>query len=79
MENKIQPYLLYCPQCLSKEQGVSLGSITSQGFVILKRKFAHETMIMADSFTLVCDCGYYIRIEYGKIIRDSLHQYFSNG
>lgn len=77
--NEVEPYLLYCPECFNRKDKISLGSITSQGYVILKRKYGRETLIIADEYSLVCDCGYYVRIEKGKMIRDSLHNINLNG
>ncbi len=67
------PHLLHCPRCKQDNDSyVNLGSITSEGYLILMRKHQRQTMIMADSYSVICDCGYYIRVEYGKIKNELL-------
>ena len=63
-----EPHLLHCPKCKQNgEINTSLGSITSEGYLIIMQKHARQTMIMADAYSVICTCGYYIRIESGKI------------
>lgn len=77
------PSLIYCPNCrLSQENGnlgsnkrdaITMGSVTSEGYVIIKRTLGKMTMIMATTYSLICDCGYFIRVSNGKITHDALH------
>ena len=67
-----QGTLLICPACQVNEFNTygtyrSFGSITNQGEVIIMRKSNHRTMFIAKEFTLVCDCGYSIYYNHGKI------------
>ncbi len=57
-----------------------MGSITSEGYFIIKRgafreyqnrNFYHNStdiMIMADTYSVFCECGYTIRVDHGRII-----------
>lgn len=58
-----------------------MGSITSEGYFIIKRGAFREysperpslyhtaspIMIMSEQYTVFCECGYAIRIDHGKI------------
>lgn len=61
--------LLQCPNCKNKKDYVNLGSVSSEGYIILKRQYGRFTTIMASEYSVICDCGYYIRVENGRIIR----------
>ena len=57
-----------------------MGSITSEGYFIVKRgafrkigenlfdKPVSDVMVIAEKYSIVCECGYIIWIENGKII-----------
>lgn len=67
--NDILQTIIKCPNCTAtnRKDNVNLGSISSDGYVILKRQFGRYTMVMAEEYSIICDCGYFIRIEHGKI------------
>lgn len=73
------PSIIACPQCKNRKDYVNLGSVTSEGYVILQRKYGRHTMIMAEQYSVICDCGYFIRIENGKITSTALPIISSNG
>ena len=66
----ILPAIMHCPNCKNRRDNVNLGSITSEGYIIIKQKFNRHMMIMADAYSLICDCGYFIRVSEGKIVAD---------
>lgn len=80
MENSIVPQLVKCPECALKKANAYMGSITSEGYFIIKRgafreyqnrNFYHnssDVMIASEKYTVFCECGYAIRIDHGKII-----------
>lgn len=61
------PQLLHCPHCKERRDNEALGSITSEGYFIAKRKYGRATMVMAESYSVICDCGFYFKVECGKI------------
>lgn len=65
--NNILQTIVKCPNCANRKDNVNLGSVTSDGYVILKRQYGRMTMIMAEEYSLICDCGYFVRIEHGKV------------
>jgi hypothetical protein len=78
-DDQLQPFLVHCPNCKNRRDDVTLGSVTSQGYVIIKRKFNRQMMIMAESYSIICDCGYFIRITDGKVTASALSGTFING
>lgn len=83
MESNITPQLVKCPQCALNKVNAYMGSITSEGYFIIKRgafreyqnrNFYHpssDVMIASEQYTVFCECGYAIRIEHG-IIKNAL-------
>lgn len=67
----MNPHILHCPQCKERKDYVNLGSISSEGYLILKRKQNRYTMIMAQEYSIICDCGYFIRVHEGRIVADA--------
>lgn len=65
--NEILPAILHCPNCENRKDNVNLGSVSTDGYLILKRQFGRFTMVMAQEYSIICDCGYFIRIKNGKI------------
>lgn len=79
MINDQLPAIMHCPNCENRRDNVNLGSITSEGYVIIKQKFNRHVMIMAEEYSIICDCGYYIRVNDGKIVASALPETFING
>lgn len=68
MENSYVPQLIVCPNCAKNKARSMLGSITSEGFFIVRlRTHNDQLMIRSESYSVMCDCGYQIKVEYGKI------------
>lgn len=77
MEVNQFPKLIICPNCKAKQDkgtlgskrmdAIALGSVTSEGYVIIKRTDKQMTMIMAESYSLICSCGFYIRVNSGTL------------
>jgi len=65
--------LIYCQRCSQDKRNEGcLGSVSADGYLIMKRnKGNHYTMVMADSYSVICDCGYFIRIFEGKIVAET--------
>ncbi len=68
--NNTLPALLHCPNCENRRDSVSLGSVTTEGYFIIKRKFGRQMMVMATEYSVICDCGYLVRFAEGKILSD---------
>lgn len=67
----MNPHILHCPKCKETQQRSSyLGSISSEGYLIIKRK-QNYMMIMAQEYSIICDCGYFIRVHEGRIVADA--------
>lgn len=66
------PALIHCPFCKERRDSVNLGSVTTEGYVIVKQKFGRHMMVMAQEYSLICDCGYYIHITDGKVTASAL-------
>lgn len=66
------PVLLHCPKCKNRQDNVSLGSVTTDGYLIFKRKYGRYTMVMASEYSVICDCGFAIRIHEGKVSSGAL-------
>lgn len=69
------PRLIKCEQCSTEDNLVYLGSLSSQGNLILRSKHAgHKntsfTQIISESFTLQHECGFTIKVESGMIITE---------
>lgn len=72
MENDIQPQLIKCPNCIKDKNNAYLGSVTSQGYFIIKKRSYNEfMMIKSDSYSVICECGFQIHVESGKISLNS--------
>lgn len=69
--NDQQPAILHCPKCKERKDNINLGSITSEGYLIVKRQFGRMTMVMSKEYSVICDCGYFIRIHDGRITADA--------
>jgi hypothetical protein len=64
----IEPQLIKCPNCIKDKNNAYLGSVTSQGYFIIKKRSYNEfMMIKAEEYSVICECGYQIHVEYGKI------------
>lgn len=75
----IDPQLVKCPQCAINKPNAYMGSITSDGYFIVKRgafrdydnrNFYHaasDVMMVAEKYSIVCECGYIIWVDHGKI------------
>lgn len=62
------PKLVHCPHCkLHNGVSMTLGSITTDGNFIIRKQYGKEVMIASSSYTIVCDCGFLIRIDDGRI------------
>ena len=67
--------LLICPSPkhwnpvlkVNEPQEVSLGSINDDGFLLLRNKRHHTTILKSEKYTLACDCGYKVYYEKGTI------------
>ncbi len=79
--NDITQKIISCPNCdaTSRKDHVNLGSITTDGYVILKRQFGRFTMIMSDEYSIICDCGYYIHVKNGKVTASAPAVNYLNG
>jgi len=77
--NDVFSTLIKCPNCENRKDNVTMGSITSDGYVILQRKFGRHTLVMAEEYSLICDCGYFIRIEHGKVTAAAPTASMANG
>ena len=69
------PQLVKCEQCYQEGKTVYLGSLSSQGaFLIRNNHSGHAktsyTAIMSESFTMIHDCGFTIKVESGIIISE---------
>lgn len=76
------PQLIKCDHCATEGKTVYLGSLSSQGnFLIRTNHSSHQrasyTCIMAESFTLIHDCGFTIKVESGIITQERVP--FVNG
>ena len=65
------PAIIKCPRCKDRPDSVNMGSISSEGYLIVKGKYNRYTMVMASEYSIICDCGYFIRIHEGKIVADA--------
>ena len=59
--------LLKCPNCSTSPHYTSFGSITGKGDIIVLRKFNRRTIVVAKDFVLLCDCGYSVTYQGGKV------------
>ena len=71
------PQVVWCPKCELQGTRNSLGSLTMQGNLIIRKRANRETMIIASSFVVVCDCGYTIQINNGRIQETTLSTFMS--
>lgn len=72
MENSYQPQLIVCPNCAKNKSRSFLGSVTSEGFFIVKlRSHNDQLMFRSEDYSIMCDCGYQIHISCGKITLDN--------
>jgi hypothetical protein len=90
MENNIIPQLVKCPQCTLKNANAFMGSITTEGYFIIKRgafreyankNFYHQSsdvMVMAEEYTILCECGYALQVDHG-IIKNAFLGTYLNG
>ncbi len=67
-----EPHLIKCEQCYQEGKTVYLGSLSSQGaFLIRNNHSGHTktsyTCIMSESFTMIHECGFTIKVESGSI------------
>lgn len=54
--------LIKCPNCDSIGSNQILGSVTEEGFII--RRYNHKnTLVMAQSYVIKCDCGYTLAFD----------------
>lgn len=82
--------LVSCPKCKETKPNAYMGSITTDGYFIVKRgsfrdhesrNFYHassDVMIMAEKYTVFCECGYSIQVESG-IIKNAFLGTYLNG
>lgn len=77
--NNVLPALIHCPNCQNRRDNVNMGSVSSDGFVIIKLKFGRHVMVMATEYSIICDCGYFIRINSGKVVASALPGTYING
>jgi len=66
--NDVTQTIIKCPNCINRKDNVNLGSVSTDGYIILKRQFGRFTMVMAEEYSIICDCGYYLRIKEGKVV-----------
>lgn len=75
-----EPHLIKCEHCYLDGKTVYLGSLSSQGnFLIRNNHSGHVkttyTCIMSESFTLIHDCGFTIKVESGIITQEQASPY----
>lgn len=71
------PRLIKCEHCAKKGKNIYLGSLSSQGNLLIRNEYKflkvqHETYtcILSESFTLIHDCGFTIKVESGIITQE---------
>lgn len=78
------PYLLKCPNCERtfdhqvRRDHTTLGSITSEGYIIIKQKFGRAVMVKAEEYSVICQCGYFVSLSHGRVTSDALTSYALN-